>query len=66
MPINSTLKNQVTSSKRVFGLKIEEVMGKDGELGLPCVIADCIDYIRQNDSTYLAPMSVSRYHQENV
>ncbi|TPX35917.1 hypothetical protein SmJEL517_g01787 [Synchytrium microbalum] len=41
---------QLLGPKRYFGARLEDMMGKDGELGVPLVISDCIAYIRRDDN----------------
>ncbi|TPX37872.1 hypothetical protein SeMB42_g06827 [Synchytrium endobioticum] len=42
--------SQMAGPKRFFGARLDDVMGKNGELGVPVVIADSIAHIRQGDN----------------
>ena len=44
-PIN---RNSPRTKDGVFGMPLEKLMGHDAELGLPRVITECIEFIKQN------------------
>ena len=56
----SQIKLPTASHSRMFGVPLEELMGVDGEKdGLPRVVKDCIQYLRQSGASISEQIIIS-------